>query len=349
MALKKIEITSSYNANIIVEPIEISKLTNLMIFNLENVTYQSDIKGIIKKEFYLNKYWDKYDIGIKGINHIDLELKPSSEFQNKQFKIRGLPDLETLKLNGEVNEIELIGLPKLKEVSIDLQGDVELICICFSRELDSKLQIKANKLTCLSLVNYKNKDFPYFNVNELKIGRRYYYDDFYNERVNERVEDRLIIQIYESAIESLDGLENIKLDTVLILNSNNELKKLFRDSSIRCENIKRLVIRNSTITNLEGIHQFPNLTELVLNNLKNLNNLESIKGIETLTQLKTIELINCSLLTSLEPIVNLSSITNMKLSGCLALKPIPKRVNLSGIQVFEELKRHDKLRKNKKA
>lgn len=80
-----------------------------------------------------------------------------------------------------------------------------------------------------------------------------------------------------------------------------------------------------------------------------MNNLATLNGLETLTQLKTLDLTNCSLLTSLEPLVNLSGLTDLKLSGCLAIKPKPKRLNLSGMQVFEELKRHNKSKSDKKA
>ena len=334
LQLKKVDISSESKYNINLEPIEISKLNNLIFFNLSNATYFGDIKGIIKNEFCLNKYWSRDKKGIEGIKNIDIELIPSDEHYCSHLELNTVVDLETLKIKGNVDYIEIKDLTKLKSISLDLQGEVNRITLDFTRELEPKLNLKVDKLKLFNLLNYKNRDFPNFAVNEVG-------EDIYNEPNN----GKLVIKIDKSVIESLDGLENIKCDTVLILNANNELKKLFKDPNIVCKSVTKLVITNSTITNLEGIHQFPNITELVLNDL---NNLEDIYGLENLTQLKTIDLTNCSLITSLEPLVSLSIITDMKLSGCLAIKPKPKRLNLSGMQVFDELNRHNKSKPKKK-
>lgn len=334
LQLNKINISSEFKGNIVIEPIDISKLSNLMIFNLSNSTFLGDIKGIIKNEFLLNQYSYNYGDCVEGIKNIDVELIPSSDYYSKKVELNTVLDLETLKIKGEVNEIELKELPNLKETSIDLHGDTKNITIDFSRELESKLHIKVNKLKTITLSNYKNKEFPLLFVNEV-------FDDIYDNDNNGKIS----IKIDQSSIESLDGLENIKCDTVLILNANNELKKLFKDPNIVCKSITKLVITNSTITNLEGIHQFPNITELVLNDL---NVLENINGLEALIQLKLVDLTNCSLLTSLEPLANLTTITELKLSGCNAIKPKPKRLNLTGMQVFEELNRHNKSKAKKR-
>jgi len=79
-----------------------------------------------------------------------------------------------------------------------------------------------------------------------------------------------------------------------------------------------------------------------------LNVLENINGLDALSQLKLVDLTNCSLLTSLEPLANLTTITELKLSGCTAIKPKPKRLNLTGMQVFDELNRHNKSKPKKK-
>ena len=339
--LKVVIISSESKGSIIVEPVELSKLPNLVSFNISNAIHQGDIKGIIKNELNLNNFYDSGD-AVEGIKHIDVEFSPTSNYNTNEVELNGVLDLETLKIKGEVKDVEIIMLPKLVELNINLAGEGRSIYIDSSIELNSKPQISANKLALLSLKNYKNKEFPLVTVNA--IGDRPY-RHFYGDVYQNTKEERLFINIDKSSLESLDGIEHIKCDTVLILNANNELKKLFKDPNIRCENIKKLLITNSTITNLEGIHQFPNITELVLNDL---NQLENINGLENLKQLKTIDLSNCSLITSLEPLVNLSTITDMKLSGCLAIKPKPKRLNLSGIQVFDELNRHNKSKPKKK-
>ena len=331
--LNVINVDTESKGNINIEPFDISKLTNLIIFDLSNTTYLGDIKGIIKKEFCLNKYWSRGEKGIIGIKNIDIEINPNLEFDNKNLIIEAIQDLEQVKITGNAYAIELNELSKLKVVNLDLRGDLFEIKLNFLIELETKLQIKANKLNRLTLLNYKNREFPYIDVNEVG-------ENNYDEN-----KDRLIIKIDKSLLESFDGIENIKCDTTLLLNSNNELKKLFKDTSIRCESIKRLVITNSTVTNLDGINQFPNLIGLVLNDL---NNLENINGLEYLHKLKTIDLENCSLLSSLEPLANLTNITEIKLSGCIAIKPKPKRLNLSGMQVFEELNRHNKSKPKKK-
>ena len=339
--LKVVIISSESKGSITVEPVELSKLPNLVSFNISNAIHQGDIKGIIKNELNLNNFYDSGD-AVEGIKHIDVEFSPTSNYNTNEVELNGVLDLETLKIKGEVKDVEIIMLPKLVELNINLAGEGRSIYIDSSIELNSKPQISANKLALLSLKNYKNKEFPLVTVNA--IGDRPY-RHFYGDVYQNTKEERLFINIDKSSLESLDGIEHIKCDTVLILNANNELKKLFKDPNIRCENIKKLLITNSTITNLEGIHQFPNITELVLNDL---NQLENINGLENLKQLKTIDLSNCSLITSLEPLVNLSTITDMKLSGCLAIKPKPKRLNLSGIQVFDELNRHNKSKPKKK-
>ncbi len=339
--LKVVIISSESKGSIIVEPVELSKLPNLVSFNISNAIHQGDIKGIIKNELNLNNFYDSGD-AVEGIKHIDVEFCPSSDHNTNEVELNGVLDLETLKIKGEVKDVELIMLPKLVELNINLIGEGRSIYIDSSIELNSKPQISVNKLALLSLINYKNKEFPLVTVNAIgDRPHRHFYSDVYQSTK----EERLYINIDKSSLESLDGIEKIKCDTVLILNANNELKKLFKDQNIRCENIKKLLITNSTITNLEGIHQFPNITELVLNDL---NQLENINGLENLAQLKTIDLSNCSLITSLEPLVNLSTITDMKLSGCLAIKPKPKRLNLSGMQVFDELNRHNKSKPKKK-
>lgn len=339
--LRSITIDGESKGSSIVEPIEISKLPNLVILNISNAIHHGDIKGIIKNELNLNNFYNSGD-GVEGIKHIDIELCPSSDYNTNEVELNGVLDLETLKIKGEANDVELIMLPKLTELSINLIGEGRSIYINSSIELISKPQISANKLALLSLINYKNNEFPLVTINAIgDRPHRHFYDEVYTNTK----EERLFINIDKSLLESLDGLENIKCDTVLILKANNELKKLFKDPNIRCESVKKILITNSTITNLEGIHQFPNITELVLNDL---NQLENINGLENLTQLKTIDLSNCSLITSLEPLVNLSTITDMKLSGCLAIKPKPKRLNLSGMQVFDELSRHNKSNPKKK-
>jgi hypothetical protein len=338
--LKSVTIEGESKGSSSIEPIEISKLPNLVILNISNAIHQGDIKGIIKNELNLNNFYDNGD-GVEGIKHIDVELCPSSDYFTNEIELNGVLDLETLKIKGEAKDVELIMLPKLTELSINLIGEGRSIYIDSSIELISKPQISANKLALLSLINYKNNEFPLVTINAIgDRPHRHFYDEVYTNTK----EERLFINIDKSLLESLDGLENIKCDTVLILNANNELKKLFKDPNIRCESVKKLLITNSTITNLEEIHQFPNITELVLNDL---NQLENINGLENLTQLKTIDLTNCSLITSLEPLVNLSTITEMKLSGCLAIKPKPKRLNLSGMQVFDELNRHNKSKPKK--
>ena len=334
LQLKKVYIKPESNCNINLEPIDLNKFSNLNDFNLSNTSYFSDIKGIIKNELCLEKYYYGQGRGIEGIKNIDIELIPDSGDHYNKVKLVSVYDLETLIIKGEVNDIELKELPKLKEIYLDLKGGGKTINIDFSKELLFKPQIKTNKLKLLTFSNYKNKEFPSLFVNEVG-------EDIYNEPNN----GRFVIKIDKSVLESLDGLENIKCDTVLILNANNELKKLFKDTSIRCESIKRLEITNSTVTNLDGINQFPNLTELVLNDL---NNLQNINGLESLKQLKNIDLTNCSLLTSLEPLANLTNITDIKLSGCVSIKPKPKRLNLSGMQVFDELNRHNKSKPKKK-
>ena len=334
LLLKEIDINTENNCIINIEPIDISKQLNIKTFRLSNSIFNGDIKGILKNELCLEKYYYGQGKGIEGIKNIDIQLIPDNGYNFKKVKLVSVCDLETLIIKGEVNDIELKQLSKLKEIKLDLNGDGKTINIDFSRELESKLQIKTNKLKLLTLTNYKNKEFPYLAVNEIG-------EDIYNELNN----GKLVIKIDKSVIESLDGLENIKCDTVLILNANNELKKLFKDTNIVCKSIKKLVITNSAITNLEGINQFPNITELVLNDL---NQLENINGLENLAQLKTIDLTNCSLITSLEPLVNLSTISDLKLSGCVSIKPKPKRLNLSGMQVFDELNRHNKSKPKKK-
>lgn len=338
--LNNINISCEAKGNINLEPIEISKLINLACLNISNTIHLGDINGKIKKEFTFNNNYDDGD-GVEGIKHIDVELCQSIDSYSNQVELNAVLDLETLKIKGDARDVEIKVLPKLVDFNLDLIGEGRSIIIDFMRELNSKPTISSNKLTLLSLTNYKNKELPYITVNEIgERPNRHFYDEVYNERK----EKRLFIKIDKSSLESLDGLENIKCDTVLILNANNELKKLFKEPSIRCERVKKLLITNSTITNLEGINQFPNLTELFLNNL---NCLENINGLESLSQLKTIDLTNCSLINSLEPLVNLSSISDMKLSGCEALKPKPKRLNLSGMQVFDELNRHNKSKPKK--
>ena len=341
LLLNNLNISCEAKGNINLEPIEISKLINLACLNISNTTHLGDINGKIKKEFTINNYYDDGD-GVEGIKHIDVELCQSIDSYSNQVELNAVLDLETLKIKGDAKDVEIKGLPKLVDFKLDLIGEGRSIIIDFMRELNSKPTISSNKLTLLSLTNYKNRELPCITVNEIgERPNRHFYDEVYNDR-NEK---RLFIKIDNSSLESLDGLENIKCDTVLILNANNELKKLFKEPSIRCERVKKLLITNSTITNLDGINQFPNLTELFLNDL---NFLENINGLESLTQLKTIDLTNCSLISSLEPLVNLSSITDMKLSGCVALKPKPKRLNLSGMQVFDELNRHNKSKPKKK-
>ena len=340
IVLNNLNIRCEANGNINLEPIEISKLINLACFNISNTIYLGDIKGKIKNEFTFNNYYDDGD-GVEGIKHIDVELCQSIDSYDSQVELNAVLDLETLKIKGDAKDVEIKVLPKLVDFNLDLIGEGRSIVIDFMRELNSKPTISSNKLTLLSLTNYKNRELPCITVNA--IGERpnsHFYDEVYNDRK----EKRLFIKIDKSSLESLDGLENIKCDTVLILNANNELKNLFKEPNIRCERVKKLLITNSTITNLEGINQFPNLTELFLNNL---NCLENINGLESLSQLKTIDLTNCSLINSLEPLVNLSSISDMKLSGCEALKPKPKRLNLSGMQVFDELNRHNKSKPKK--
>ena len=339
--LKVVIISSESKGSIIVEPVELSKLPILVSFNISNAIHLGDIKGIIKNELNLNNFYNSGD-GVEGIKHIDVELCPSIDYNTNEVELNGVLDLETLKIKGEANDVELIMLPKLVELNINLVGEGRSIYIDSSIELNSKPQIATNKLALLSLINYKNKDFPLVAVNAIgDRPHRHFYSDVYQSTK----EERLFINIDKSSLETLDGIENIKCDTVLILNANNELKKLFKDPNIRCENIKKLLITNSTITNLEGIHQFPNITELVLNDL---NQLENINGLENLTQLKTIDLTNCSLITSLEPLSNLAAISDLKLSGCVAIKPKPKRLNLSGMQVFDELNRHNKSKPKKR-
>ena len=325
--LKNVIIDSDTKGSIIIEPVEINKLPNLVNFSISNAIHQGDIKGVIKNELNLNNFYDSGD-AVEGIKHIDVEFLPSSDHNTNEVELNGVLDLETLKIKGEVKDVELIMLPKLTELSINLIGEGRSIYIDSSIELNSKPQISVNKLALLSLNNYKNR--PY----------RHFYGDVYNNTK----EERLFINIDKSSLESLDGIENIKCDIVLILNANNQLKKLFKDPNIRCESVKKLLITNSTITNLEGINQFPNISELILNDL---SNLENINGLESLTQLKTIDLSNCSLISSLEPLVNLSTISDLKLSGCTAIKPKPKRLNLSGMQVFDELNRHNKSKPKK--
>ena len=308
-------------------------MTNLINFDLSNTTYLGDIKGVIKENFCLNKYWSSGEKGIIGIKNIDVEINPNLEFENKNLIIEAVQDLEQLKITGNTYKIELNNLPKLKGTNLDLRGDVFEIKQDFLTVLETKLKINANKLKRLTLLNYKNREFPYIAVNE--VGENHYDEN----------KDRLIIKINNSLLESFDGIENIKCDTTLLLYSNNEIINFFKDPNIRCENIKKIVIGNSTITNIEGINQFPNLTEIVLNDL---NNLESIKGVEFLHKLKTVDLTNCSMLSSLEPLANLSCITDIKLSGCIAIKPKPKRLNISGMQVFEELNRYNKSKPKKK-
>ena len=331
--LNEIEVDTESKGNINIEPFDISKLTNLINFDLSNTTYLGDIKGVIKENFCLNKYWSSGEKGILGVKNIDIEINPKLESDRKDLRIEAIQDLEQLKITGNAYKIELNDLPKLKGADLDLRGDVFEIKLDFLTVLETKLQINANKLNRLTLLNYKNREFPYIAVNE--VGENHYDEN----------KDRLIIKINNSLLESFDGIENIKCDTTLLLYSNNEIINFFKDPNIRCENIKKIVIRNSTITNIEGINQFPNLTEIVLNDL---NNLESIKGVEFLQKLKTVDLTNCSLLSSLEPLANLSCITDMKLSGCIAIKPKPKRLNLSGMQVFDELNRHNKSKPKKK-
>lgn len=339
--LRSITIDGESKGSNIVEPIEIGKLPNLVSFNISNAIHLGDIKGIIKNELNLNNFYDSGD-AVEGIKHIDVEFSPTSNYNTNEVELNGVLDLETLKIKGDVKDVELIMLPKLTELSINLIGEGRSIYIDSSIELNSKPQIAANKLALLSLINYKNKEFPLVAVNAIgDRPHRHFYSDVYQSTK----EERLFINIDKSSLETLDGIENIKCDTVLILNANNELKKLFKDPNIRCENIKKLLITNSTITNLEGIHQFPNITELVLNDL---NQLENINGLENLTQLKTIDLTNCSQITSLEPLSNLAAISDLKLSGCVAIKPKPKRLNLSGMQVFDELNRHNKSKPKKK-
>jgi hypothetical protein len=339
--LRSVTIDGVSKGSCIVEPIEISKLPNLVILNITNAIHHGDIKGIIKNELNLNNFYNSGD-GVEGIKHIDVELYPCSDYNTNEVELNGVLDLETLKIKGEAKDVEIKVLPKLVDFNLDLIGEGRSVVIDFMRELNSKPTISSNKLTLLSLTNYKNRELPCITVNAIgERPNRHFFDEVYNERK----EKRLFIKIDKSSLESLDGLENIKCDTVLILNANNELKKLFNEPNIRCEQVKKLIITNSTITNLEGINQFPNLTELFLNDL---NCLENINGLESLTQLKTIDLTNCSLINSLEPLVNLSSITDMKLSGCVALKPKPKRLNLSGMQVFDELNRHNKSKPKKK-
>ena len=339
--LKVVIISSESKGSIIVEPVELSKLPNLVSFNISNAIHQGDIKGIIKNELNLNNFYDSGD-AVEGIKHIDVEFCPSSDHNTNEVELNGVLDLETLKIKGEVKDVELIMLPKLVELNINLIGEGRSIYIDSSIELNSKPQISVNKLALLSLINYKNKEFPLVTVNAIgDRPHRHFYSDVYQSTK----EERLYINIDKSSLESLDGIENIKCDIVLILNANNELKKLFKHPNIRCESVKKLLITNSTITNLEGIHQFPNVTELVLNDL---NQLENINGLENLTQLKKIDLTNCSLITSLEPLANLTAISDLKLSGCVAIKPKPKRLNLTGMQVFDELNRHNKSKpKNK--
>ena len=341
LLLNNLKISCDTKGNINLEPIEISKLINLACFNISNTIHLGDINGKIKEEFTFNTYYDDGD-GVEGIKHIDVELCQSIDSYTNQVELNAVLDLETLKIKGDAKDVEIKVLPKLVDFNLDLIGEGRSIIIDFMRELNSKPTISSNKLTLLSLTNYKNRELPCITVNEIgERPNRHFYDEVYNERK----EKRLFIKIDKSSLESLDGLENIKCDTVLILNANNELKKLFKEPNIRCERVKKLLITNSTITNLEGINQFPNLTELFLNDL---NCLENINGLENLTQLKKIDLSNCGLITSLEPLVNLSSITDMKLSGCVALKPKPKRLNLSGMQVFDELNRHNKSKPKKK-
>jgi hypothetical protein len=341
LLLNNLNISCKAKGNINLEPIEISKLINLACLNISNTIHLGDINGKIKNEFTFNNYYYDGD-GVEGIKHIDVELCQSIDSYTNQVELNAVLDLETLKIKGDAKDVEIKVLPKLVDFNLDLIGEGRSIVIDFMRELNSKPTISSNKLTLLSLTNYKNRELPCITVNAIgERPNRHFYDEVYNERK----EKRLFIKIDKSSLESLDGLENIKCDTVLILNANNELKKLFKEPNIRCEQVKKLLITNSTITNLEGINQFPNLTELFLNDL---NCLENINGLESLTQLKTIDLTNCSLINSLEPLVNLSSITDMKLSGCVALKPKPKRLNLSGMQVFDELNRHNKSKPKKK-
>lgn len=341
LLLNNLNISCKAKGNINLEPIEISKLINLACLNISNTINLGDINGKIKNEFTFNNYYYDGD-GVEGIKHIDVELCQSIDSYTNQVELNAVLDLETLKIKGDAKDVEIKVLPKLVDFNLDLIGEGRSIVIDFMRELNSKPTISSNKLTLLSLTNYKNRELPCITVNAIgERPNRHFYDEVYNERK----EKRLFIKIDKSSLESLDGLENIKCDTVLILNANNELKKLFKEPNIRCEQVKKLLITNSTITNLEGINQFPNLTELFLNDL---NCLENIDGLESLTQLKTIDLTNCSLINSLEPLVNLSSITDMKLSGCVALKPKPKRLNLSGMQVFDELNRHNKSKPKKK-
>lgn len=339
--LKNVIIDSDTKGSIIIEPVEINKLPNLVNFSISNAIHQGDIKGVIKNELNLNNYYNNGD-GVEGIKHIDIELCPSADYNTNEVELNGVLDLETLQIKGEAKDIELIMLPKLIELTIDIKGEGRSMYLDFSRELNSRPKISTNKLTLLSLLNYKNNEFPIVHVNA--IGERPY-RHFYGDVYQNTKEERLFINIDKSSLESLDGIEKIKCDTVLILNANNELKKLFKDPNIRCESVKKLLITNSTITNLEGIHQFPNITELMLNDL---NQLENINGLENLTQLKKIDLTNCSLITSLEPLANLTAISDLKLSGCVAIKPKPKRLNLTGMQVFDELNRHNKSKpKNK--
>lgn len=334
LQLKKIHIIPEANCIVNLEPIEFSKFSKLADFSISGTSYFSDIKGVINNELILDKYWYKDGRGVEGVKNIAIELNPNGDFEYSEIKLNSVHDLESIIVKGEAYNVELKELPKLFEASIDLNGITKNISIDFSRELESRLQIKANKLKTLTLSNYKNNEFPDFIVNSV-------WDDIYD---NDN-DGKLIVKIDNSLLESLDGLEKIKCDSTLLLKSNHELKKLFKDSTIRCECIKRLVITNSTVTSLDGINQFPNLTELVLNDM---NVLENINGLEALTQLKLVDLTNCSLLTSLEPLANLTTITELKLSGCTAIKPKPKRLNLTGMQVFDELNRHNKSKPKKR-
>lgn len=277
-------------------------------FNGTEITIlNSELEEIINIE-YAKKYVSQYQWSNRG----------------NKFILDNVSKVKEIFLKGFLSNIQLNTLSELNCINIESVDTLYKIELLNIQTFLNKNIIKAESIGQIDIKNCTGETLPFV---ESKI-------IFQNKEITGTT-----ITVNKHEIKTIDGIERIKGINKIHLIELSCFEDFFNSHDTKINIIKAIKVESSSIAQIKNINCFVDIVTVELNDL---NNLKSIEGIENLQKLETLDLSGCKTISSLEPLLELNNLKSLKLSSCDSLKPKPKKVLLTGIDLNDELIRHNK-------
>ncbi|CCN69712.1 leucine-rich repeat domain-containing protein [Vibrio nigripulchritudo] len=339
------------------------------------------------RSFYTYRTYQNHAVVNENGNIIQLVLRviPKENINHNELMdfISSLQNLEYLSIefnNERIRELNLTKLEELKQIrlydlddgiiSLPVNSDLEIFRL-FSRKdvkinnIKNQKNLRASDLTGALLKFYDFENLNNLEVLDLSYSRDQIHDNDVIFNVSKLSKLRVLflptgMNIKSTGLKNLDNLKKLGLGANNNYSDNiipKNVEHLYGGGKInrkipnlsRNKKLKRLMLRNTSLKDLEGLSDLTDLEEVIIDESK----LESLGGLKNLPSLKTLT-IHYGNLKTIGNIHSLDSLEEMELEyhqfeNLDGLKNLPslKTLKIDGgtINKLERLEGVDKLRK----